>query len=211
MDEFPGNSRRPRKEEPEERSREKKIAKVVQSEVVRRKKPLNRRLREMIIGDDQTSVSEFLLVEVIVPNIKDLIYDVVNMGVERRLYGEGARPRRGHYGGSRGRGASHTPYDRISRGRDDRPQLSRQARARHDFGEIVIDSRAEAMEVLDSMYDLLEKYEQVTVGNLLELVGESSNYTDERYGWTDLQGSGVRRVPGGGFLLDLPRTEDLER
>jgi len=209
MDEFPSNSKRPRREESNDRSRDKTVVrKVVQGEVVRRKKPMGKKLREMIVGDEDTSISEMLLLEVIIPNVKDLIYDVVNMGVERRLYGESARPRRGsHY--SRGRG--HTPYDRISRDREERPRMSRQARAKHDFGEIVIDSRAEALEVLDSMYELLEKYEQVTVGNLLELVGEPSQYTDERYGWTDLQGSGVRRVPGGGFLLDLPRTEDLER
>lgn len=210
MDEFPSNSRRPRKEEPDERGRDKKLVKkVVSGEVVRRKKPVSKRFREAIIGDEETSVSEFLLHEVIIPNIKDLIYDVVNMGVERRLFGDDLRGRQRSR--SRGRGPSHTPYDRISRGRDERPQLSRQARARHDFGEIIIDSRAEALEVLDGMYELLEKYEQVTVGNLLELVGEPSNYTDERYGWTDLQGSGVRRASGGGFMLDLPRTEDLER
>jgi hypothetical protein len=162
----------------------------------------------MIIGDDETSVTEYLLIEVIVPNIKDLLYDVVNMGMERRLYGDSIR---GHRRRPSHRGGGHTPYDRISRERDERPRLSRQARAKHDFDEIVIPTRAEALEVLDSMYELLEKYEQVTVGNLLELVGEASHYTDERYGWTDLQGSGVRRVPGGGFLLDLPRTEDLER
>ena len=208
MDEFPSNSKRPRREERDERPRTKKLVPVVKGEVVRRKKPMGKRLREMFVGDDDTSISEMLLLEVIIPNIKDLIYDVATMGVERRLYGD-SRPagRRHRRPSERG----HTSYDRISRERDDRPRMSRQARAKHDFDEIVIETRSEALEVLDSMYELLEKYEQVTVGNLLELVNEPSHYTDERYGWTDLQGSGVRRVSGGGFILDLPRTEDLER
>jgi hypothetical protein len=210
MDEFPSNSKRQRREEPQERSKEVKIARVVHSEVVRRKKPLGKRLREMVIGDEETSVSEYLLAEVLIPNIKDLLYDLTTMGVERRLYGD-VRPSSRRHRRPGGGGGDNFRYDRVSRERDSRPQLSRQARARHDFGEIVIPTRAEALEVLDGMYDLLEKYEQVTVGNLLEMVGEPSHYTDERYGWTDLQGSGVRRVPGGGFLLDLPRTEDLER
>lgn len=209
MDEFPSNSKRPRREDPRERSKEIKVAKVVQGEVVHRKKSRGKRLRELLVGDDDTSITEMLLFEVIVPNIKDLIYDVATMGVERRLYGDVRPSNRRHR--RPGGGGGYTAYDRVNRERDERPRLSRQARAKHDFGEIVIDSRAEALEVLDGMYDLLEKYEQVTVGNLLEMVGEPSHYTDERYGWTDLQGSGVRRVPGGGFLLDLPRTEDLER
>jgi hypothetical protein len=71
-------------------------------------------------------------------------------------------------------------------------------------------SRVEADEVLSQMYDILEKFEAVTVADLLEIIGQSSNnYTYNRYGWTDLMGSGVVRTRGG-YLLDLPRPELLK-
>ena len=211
MDEFPSNSKRPRKDERDEvPQKDKKLVRVVNGDVVRRKKSLSKRFREMVIGDDDTSVGEYLLLEVIIPNIKDLIADVATMGIERKLYGEvrSAARRNGHRPG--GGGLGHVRYDRVSGRRDERPQLSRNARAKHDFDEIVIPTRPEAVEVLDSMYDKLDKYEQVTVGDLYDLVGEDSSFTDERYGWTDLRGSGIRRVRDG-YLLDLPRTEVLER
>lgn len=209
MDEFPSNSNRPKKEVREEPP-DQKLAKVIEGDVIRRKKSLGKRFREMIVGDESTSVSEYLLLEVIIPNIKDMIFDVATMGVERKLYGEVRSPSR-RRGGNAG-GLGHVRYDRMSLSgrREERPQLSRQARARHDFDEFVIPSRPEAVIILDSMYDLLDRYEQVTVSNLYELMGESSNFTDERYGWTDLRGSSIRRVRDG-YLLDLPRTEVLER
>lgn len=75
----------------------------------------------------------------------------------------------------------------------------------------MIETLSEANEVLTQMFDLLERYEVVTVSDLYELLGVSGNFTDERYGWTDLRGSRVSRARGGGYVLDLPPTEVLER
>jgi hypothetical protein len=86
--------------------------------------------------------------------------------------------------------------------------MSRQARARHDFDEIVLESRTEAEEVIDRLFDLVSRYESATVADLYELVGLASSHTDHKWGWTDLRGAGVSRVRGG-YLLDLPDPHPL--
>lgn len=88
--------------------------------------------------------------------------------------------------------------------------LSRQARVRHDFDEIVIPSRAEANEVLDQMFEFLSRYGVVKVFELYEMVGIRPDHTDHKWGWTSLPGAQVRTVKGGrGYLLDLPEPQPL--
>lgn len=70
-------------------------------------------------------------------------------------------------------------------------------------------TRVEAEETLTQMFDLLEKFDAVTVADLYELSGISSNYMDHKWGWTDLRGSNVTRTRQG-YLLDLPQPEPLK-
>jgi hypothetical protein len=86
--------------------------------------------------------------------------------------------------------------------------ISRQARGRHDFDEIVLDSRTEAEQVIDQLFDVVSRYESATVADLYALVGLAAAHTDYKWGWTDLQGAGVSRIRDG-FILDLPDPEPL--
>ena len=79
----------------------------------------------------------------------------------------------------------------------------------HKFDDIILATRHEAEEVVDRLFDLMSRYDQVTVSDLYDLVGISRPFTDEQFGWTDLRGAGVTRVRDG-YLLDLPRPETLD-
>lgn len=222
MEEFPGNSQRakkPSREEPVIADKSKKIEKVIEGEVVRRKKPLGKRVKETFLGGDGPTVTEYVIGDILIPGIRDMFADIVTGGIERMLYGE-SRPsgRRGggsRFGASTGRinygSFSQPPVGRAARTEDPRPSLSRKARATHDFDEILLPNRPEAEAVLEGLFAVLDQYEQVTVSDLYELVGISGNFTDERWGWTDLRGSRVERTRNGYFVLNLPPTEQLER
>jgi hypothetical protein len=145
----------------------------------------------------------------VVPTAKEMMVDGVNSLVERLIYGDNHRYRRGPSGP-----LGYVNYNRMSQ-RGPEPQriqpqqLSRPSRMRHSFDEIVIASRQEAEEVLDRMYDLISQYDAVTVAELYELTGLESSHTDQKWGWEDLRGSGVGRVRGGGYLLELPEPISL--
>ena len=87
--------------------------------------------------------------------------------------------------------------------------LSRRSRTRQEFDEIVIQSRQEANEVLDRMYDILSRYGSVAVADLYELTGIQAAHTDYKWGWTDLRGAKASKLRQGGYLLDLPEPETL--
>jgi len=219
MDSFPSNSHvaksgKSQKEEPVKQE-DKKIEKVVTGIVSRRKKPLGRRFLETFIGGDSKTVFQYVLAEVIIPAAKDLAADTVSQGIERLIYGEirstgrrtGRRP-----GGANG----YVNYNRFSSGppwkqdpRTEHREVSTRARASHVFDEIILATRVEAEEVVDRLFELSEKYGQATVGDLYELVGVTGTYMDDRWGWSDLRGTGVTRVRNG-YLLDLPKPEPLD-
>lgn len=220
MDNLPSNSHGAKRDEivasVDDKAEPKKIETVVTGNVVRRKKPLGKRFKELFIGGDTSSVGQYVLFEVIMPAVKDTISDVVTQAVERTLYGNGAPTRGGRRGAARPTGANgYVSYNRFSqntppsRREDPRDRVSRQARASHDFDEIVLDTRKEAEEVVDGLFNIISRYEQVTVADLYELCGISSAYTDQKWGWTDVRGAGITRVRNG-YLLDLPKPEQLD-
>lgn len=214
MENFPANTRKAKEEPVEQPKESKKIDPVVLGEVVRRKKPLGKRFMETFVGgSDAQSVWSYVLQDVLVPAAKDMITDAFTQGIERLVFGE-VRGRRGGSRPSHG-SAGYTSYNRYStpgplrREEPARREVSRRGRAMHDFDEIVIPTKAEADGVIDGMYALLSQYEIVTVADLYELCNMSGNFTDEKYGWTDLHRAGSTRVRGG-YLLDLPRPEQLD-
>ncbi len=212
MTEFPSNSKH---SQPPKAAPEKVVEQVVASEATSRKKSLGRRLREVFIGGDTKSVINYVISDVLVPQAKDMFAEAVSQGFEKLIYGE-ARSGSRRYGGRAPTGPGPTNYTRYAvrgnnpigrQGHEDRrPTASVRTQMVDD---ILLATRPEAELVVDRMYDLLRDYDTVTVADLHSLVGLSSSYTDQKWGWTDLQGTNVRRVRDG-YVLDLPKTVSLD-
>jgi hypothetical protein len=208
-DEFPPNSRKVR--EGQQIQQTKKVERIVAGDVTRRKKPLTKRFASIFFGGDARSAWDFVTWDVLIPAIRETIADVFIQGVEQTVIGGRSRGRRGGGYGSRDRGG-YTNYNRFSRDprERDRPQMSSRGRARHDFDEIILETRHEAEDVIDQLFELVNKFNMVTVADLYDMVGISGNFVDDKWGWTDLRGAGVTRLSRGGYLLDLPRPEHLD-
>jgi hypothetical protein len=209
VENFPSNSRKSREPQPEPVA-EKKILRVVEdgSKVVRRKKPLGSRFKELFLDIDVVTIVEDVIKDVLIPAAKDMFTDAVNQSMRRALYGGDDSRNRGY----RSYGSGPTNYTRYSSSpparREEPRSMSRRARAAHDFDEIILGSRQEAEDVLGQMRDVLDRYETVSVGDLYGMVDIQGTSADERWGWLDLHNARVVRV-NGGYLLDLPKTEPL--
>jgi hypothetical protein len=127
----------------------------------------------------------------------------VKGSIEVLLRGEsrGSRTRRE---GSRSY-VSYNGYYNRSDNREDRHSRQSINRARHNFNDIVFESRGEAEEVLSHLVDLTIDYNVASIADLYDLVGITSNFTDNKYGWDDLSRATVSRVRDG-WMIDLPRT-----
>lgn len=216
MEDFPSNSHTNRK--PVAKPEPKKIDKVVEGAVVRRKKSRMKKFKDIFIGGDAKAAWAFVLMERFVPAMQDAFIDAGQEAIQRLIRGDshstGYRPGRrpgsilGHvtYNKPSSSYSRNTPRDGY---REESRAITRRARVTHDFDEIILATRVEAEEVVDRLFDLVSKYELATVADLYNLVGITGDYTDDKWGWTDIRGAGVSRVTGG-FLLDLPKPEPIE-
>lgn len=209
--EFPGNSNR--RKDPEKKAEPQKVQQVTKGKVIKQKKSFGQKLSETFLGDDTQSIGDYLLHDVLIPAFKSTLNELVGGGMEMLLFGE-RRPK----GTYRDRGRSYISYggyfgDRDNRrdreGRDNRREIDNRARARQDFDDIVLETRGEAEDVLSHMVDMVQDYGVATIANYYDLLGEESQYTDSKFGWTNLRDASVDRVRNG-YLIKMPRPRELD-
>lgn len=205
---YPSNSHK--KEQKVQTEVEKKVNKVVTGKVVKQKKSLMKKFTEVFIGDDIDSVGAYILYDVLIPAAKSTLSDMVGSGIEMLLFGEtkGSRTKRDR---NKSYVSYSSYYDRNdNRRKDDRQDdRSRRNRSMLNFDDIILDQRGEAEEVLSHLVDLTEDYGIATVADLYDLVGITSNFTDNKYGWTNLSSAQIIRVRNG-YLLSLPKAGLLD-
>lgn len=207
---YPGNSNRKSEEKkPEER---KHLDPVISGEAIIRKKPWYRRLGDAMTSEDARTVGSYVLQDVFVPTLRNLIVDMISQGADRLFNGD---PHARNVSRNVIRGA-YTAYNRVYSGSSRyeqsppaRRELSDYARRTSNFDEIVLKTRGEAEDVLDHLYYQVQNYDVATVADLLDFVNRRGSFTDEKWGWTSMAGSSVQRVREG-YLLNLPRVQPLD-
>lgn len=204
MTEFPPNSKTAKAGSKEP----KQLEKVASVNAKRRRKPLGSRFRETFVQGDAKSAGGYVVQTVVVPMIRDLMYEAAQSLLQKMIFGE-TRNRQTPPSGMFGR-VDYTQMTNPTRAGQQAKTTSSQARARHSFDELVLDSRQGAEEVIDRMMDVLSQWEVVTVADLYTLVGFEAAHTDYKWGWTDLRGASVSRTRNGGYLLDLPQPKALQ-
>lgn len=197
-------------EEPAEENGRKRADKVISGEVIERKKGLGRKIAETFTGVDARAVGGHVVFDVILPQLKGMAVDAGTQALERLILGETGIRRTSSSSsvGPRVRGSNYTAYNRYSPngGSEDRePAVVRSNEVR----EVIVETRGDAQNVLDEMFRHLDQYSSITVADFYDLVGVTGKFTDNQWGWTNLNASGVSRVREG-FRIELPRPTSLK-
>lgn len=210
MQDFPANSARARSQSDRARPEEQPtIERVVSGEAVHRKRGLGRQFKDTFIAGSARMAFDYILLEVVVPQIQEMMLDALHGGTEKYIRGD-SRSRRSRSPGPYSSHPGQVNYQGMSGNRPNTTRtLSQQARSRHDFGDILIPSLQEAEDVIDRMYDVLARYGSVDVAALYSLTGIQVSHTDKKWGWTSLAGARAIRQRNGSYLLDLPAPEPL--
>jgi hypothetical protein len=209
---IPNNSHKARSETPKATPGPERVepTKVVTGVVVEHKQPWYKRMARSMVADDATSVGDYILVDVLVPAIKNLIFDIITGGASRTLYGSARGIRR--ESSIRGGGpvsSIRSRYERLSEEPRTR-SLTQEQRARHEFRLIELDDREEAVTVLESMLDYADRYSVVTVADFYTFCGVSGSHADRGWGWTPaaLASADIRQYRRG-WIIDLPEAVAL--
>ena len=202
MEEYKPNSHKS-KENQKGSVPEKKVEKVIAGTVKSKKKSEIRKFTDVFISEDVNNVKSYILLEVLVPAIKKAISDIVTNGIDMILYGETGKTKSNSI-------ASKVSYRSYYDGRNGRRDYSAiRTKISYNYDDIILDNRGEAEEVLSRMDELISTYGLVSVADLYDLVGVTGNYTDNKYGWTDIRSASVIRVRDG-YMLKLPKALPLD-
>lgn len=194
MEEYKSNSHKSREE--------KKVEKIVSGAVKSKKKSELQKIADIFISEDISNVKSYIFMDVMIPAVKKAISDIVTNGIDMMLYGDSGRSKKGS---AASKISYRSYYDRAN---DRKERGSSGVRRGYDYDDVVLDNRGEAEEVLSRMDELIAAYGLVSVADLYDLVGITGDYTDNKYGWTDIRNASVVRVKNG-YMIKMPKALPL--
>ena len=176
-----------------------KIEPVVSGKVKKKGKSFGEKMVDSFINEEVDDVKGYLVSEVLVPTVKKTIIDVIKMFFYGRTTGPG------------GPGTEIVSYNRMSGGRTYLMGSSAMPKrtSRKTFDDIWFENRGDVETVVDNLNLIMENYHVVSVADLFELSNQSTVFTDNRFGWTDI---GAMRViqSGGGYILKMPPPRPID-
>lgn len=182
---------------------EKKVEKVISGTVTTRRRPLSKKFADIFFSSDMDEVKSYVLFDVIVPGIKDAIFDTISV----ILYGDVRNSAKRT--NSNQTFVSYSGFSSPKTKPKQSAARSRRDRTVTDIQDIIFETRGEAEEVLGNLVDFIVDYGVATVADLYDLVGITGPFTDNKYGWTDLSMATVVRVRDG-YLINLPRASAID-
>ena len=199
MPEYQSNSHRTKELAAQEKPAERRTEKVVTGGTKLRKKSTLAKTVNASRRGDVDYVKRYVLMDVLIPTIKRTISDVVRNAVDM-LLGVNTTPRSSSPAGTR------ISYRSYYDARDDRRESTslRPRYTPYSYDDVVFDRYDDAAEVLLRMRELVSRFDAVSVADLFDMTGHAGNYTDNKYGWTDLSDARVERVSDG-YIIRLPR------
>lgn len=198
---YKSNSNKSRSAELEEEPVKREIEKADIAPVKVKKRSGFSKFRESIVKEDARTVGSYVMQEMFIPKLIDMIVDMGKGAIEMYFYGKTSdRGSRRSYGSK----VSYSSYY------DDDRRYRDRVRSRdeyYDYDEVTFSSRDDAEEILNRMWDIVNdpRYGKVcTVADYFDLCDVPGRYTDNKYGWHDLRGAYVRRT-GKEYVIELPR------
>ena len=180
---------------------EKKIEKVVEG-TAKVKKNEVRKFADVFISEDIKNVKSYVLMDILVPAIKNAIIDVVTDGVNMIFKGDTGKS-------SKSRSSTYVSYRDYSRRDDRRMAGSERERSRFDYDDIVFESRLEAERVREKMEDVIDQFGVVSVNDLFDMADLTAPYTSHKYGWTSIRNAEIVRTREG-YVIKLPRAVPID-
>jgi hypothetical protein len=175
---------------------DKKIEPVVKNQVKTKEKSIARKFQETFRLSDLSEIKGYIYEDLVIPGFKKAIRGIVDIILDGEIRSSG-KPSNGY----------RINYNRISaNGKREDPEPKKKKR---DFRDLIFETRADAEEVLSSLAELIDVYGQASIADLYSCCDITAEFTEFRYGWTNIAGASVSRVRDG-YVLNLPKAEVLD-
>lgn len=208
---YQGNSNKTKKtDKPNEEQPKKNLDKVVTGKVIVKPVTISSRVKNIFFGGDINTAGSYVISEVLLPALRNLVVETISKGTDRLIYGESMHRRRpSNYSP---RVQYNNPINRgITQARsylpDQRP-IDRWTQGRKPFEDVIVGTKEEADMVVEQLTTVVDQYELVSVADLYELLGLPSTHIDNKWGWTQLSAITVGQVREG-WRISFPPLEEI--
>ena len=187
--------------------KEKKVESILNGdEFVSRRRSVGKKLGDILLNGDVQDVKSYLIHDVLIPSVKETIFELASKGLDMLLFG-GSGASRSSYKTNQTYISYNNYSNQNKRGVQERSR--RYDEPKFDDEELIFRDRGPAEMVLEKLMGLFEEYHIVTKADLNDIMNRTGNFTDNNWGITDMNGAAVERVRGG-YLLRLPRWKHLD-
>ena len=177
------------------------------------------KLRRSFMKEDIKSVRDYVLFDVLIPNVKKSVFDMVMGALGQTLGIQIPKSYSSAFGNSNNRATSaYRDYTAISsRARDPIRERSTVEYDRYRVRDIIFESKEEALSILELMTDICDANHAVSVFTFFEKahIREGNPYTNRRWGWRSLNSVYVTDVEcddfesGIGYIIDFPEPRPI--
>lgn len=183
----------------------KRIDKVVTGKAsIKKAGVIDKFVSNFVLGDME-SIKAYLVNDILVPRMRDIFNDAWASAGDILFNGSSSAGKRRSNDRRRNYGAYYASWRDDDRRRDREREEDNDARVRRDYRSISYETRADALRVLDVLRDAIDQYKQVSIDDVYDASGISSdNPTYRDYGWKDLTDAEVLRV-NGEYKIDFPK------
>lgn len=172
-------------------------------------------VKNEFISEDAPRVGSYILYDVLVPALRDLISDILHGSVDT-IFGAGGRGYGGYRSGGGRSNVSYTPYNRYYYDDDRGSRRSyreerRSSRRDRDPSAFTFSYKEDAEDLLDFLCDYIDRYGEVPVALFYDKIGETipGDFTSEDYGWRNLASAKVMPAGRGEWYINFPRVRAL--
>lgn len=171
-----------------------------------KKQPLWKRMKESLFEEGIKNVGLYLWKDVLLPAIKKLLVDGANNAINMAVYGEN----RSLY---RNIGQTHTSQSSIYAGRSGQYQYNRANRYQNIMDHCPPCDKDLLLDIIHEAMDWIAQYGKISVEIFRQILPRElafdTVYTDQNWGWFDLNENCIVSVPGG-YILDMPPAKPLQ-
>lgn len=166
-------------------------------------RPASRRFFDFVFAESPKDLGRRVVTNTIVPRLKAAGEEAVNSFLHGMLWGGNSAPPSNLVQGTVLR-AGGVNYNAISNGTSPTLQAIAATSSPGPYQDVVVPSQEFAQALLAQMFDLYNQYRVVTVGDLYEAAGLTSDAQHEALGWYSLDGSKITKERDG-YRVSLPR------
>lgn len=165
------------------------------------------RFKSVFISDDAKDVGTYILWDIVIPTIRRTIRDVIVGSADRIFLGASGPAPSSMYRERGNTYVRHTDYTRpssrsiVARNQEPQPVYSKYAsRTNFHLNDIVFKEREDAEAVLEQLVNYIDTYGRVSVDFYFSIIGTTTDYTAQNWGWTDLSDAIVQGTLDGYFI-----------